>query len=398
MDLADFHLINSNTGLAMANSNLYSEEFPLDESISYLNHAAVAPWPNRSRLAVTRFAEENMRQGSTHYRHWMAVEGRLREQIQTLINAPACDDIALLKNTSEALSVVAYGLPWKKGDTIVTSDEEFPSNRIVWQSLADQGVKLKEVSLHDCDDPEQAIINALDTSTRLVTLSSIQYASGMRLDLQRIGQACRQRAILFCVDAIQSIGAVNLDVQACHADFVMADAHKWMLGPEGIALFYSTPEARDRLKLKQYGWHMVENHLDFNARAWEIAHSARRFECGSPNMLGIHALHASLSLLLEIGTTDIEERVLANVRFLQQALGEIPGIRVISNTTPGRFGGIVTFSTSDRMDNETLFHFLSDHNILCAPRGGGIRFSPHFYTAKRQMERAVQTVATFMDK
>jgi cysteine desulfurase/selenocysteine lyase len=367
-------------------------EFPLREDLIHLNHAAVGPWPQRTTEAVCRFAEENTRQGSKRYLQWLEVEDHLREQIRDLINAPSQDDIALLKNTSEALSVVAFGLPWQAGDNIVISNEEFPSNRVVWQALEPQGVSVRQAPLHQAESPEAALMAAADEKTRLMSISSIQYASGLRLDLETLGRFCRERGILFCVDAIQSIGAVKMDVQAINADFVMADGHKWMLGPEGLALFYCRRELRDKLKLQQYGWHMTKSYTHFDEDDNSPADTARRFECGSPNMLGIHALSASLSLLQEVGMENIEDRVLDNSRLLFQLIAEQNKLELLSDSRERRFGGIVTFRHTT-VSNDKLFSHLSDNNVLCAVRGGGIRFSPHFYTPKEKIERAIELVA-----
>ena len=370
----------------------WQDEFLLNEEILYLNHAAVAPWPRRTRDAVIRFAEDNALLGSKHYPQWVGVEQELRERLARLIHAPSPDDIALLKNTSEALSVVAHGLPWTNGDNIITSNEEFPSNRIVWESLAEQGVELRQADLHSgANNPEDALLALVDSNTRMIAISSVEYASGLRLDLVRLGEFCRENDIYFCIDAIQSIGAVEMDVQAIKADFVMADGHKWMLGPEGIALFYVRPELRHQLHLHQYGWHMVEEHMNFDAKSWQPAHSARRFECGSPNMLGIHALHASIGLLLEIGMDTVESRVLENSRYLIELINAHPELELITLDDDARLAGIVTFKRIG-VESEGLYKYLMSNDVMCALRGGGIRFSPHFYIEKETLERAVQMV------
>lgn len=215
-------------------------EFPLSKDLIYLNHAAVAPWPKRTSEAVKTFAEQNTRYGSHYYLDWLKKESTLRDQLKILLNAPSTEDIALVKNTSEAISFVAYGLSWNAGDNIVSSNEEFPSNRIPWESLNDQGVELRQADLSSSNSPEQALFSLVDANTRLITISSIQFASGLRLDLEKIGVFCKENNILFCIDAIQSLGAVEFDVQAYHADFVMADGHKWMFGPEGLVCFIPT--------------------------------------------------------------------------------------------------------------------------------------------------------------
>ena len=372
----------------------WDAEFPQDPSICYLNHAAVAPWPKRAADAVTAFAQENITRGAEDYPRWIQLEHRLRGQFQTLLNAPSKGDIALVKNTSEALSLVAMGLDWVAGDEILISDQEFPSNRIPWQALEGRGVIVRQVSL-DGDNPEAALIAAMGPATRLLSISSVQYASGLRMDLARLGRACRERNILFCVDAIQSLGALPFDVQAIDCDFAMADGHKWLLGPEGLGVFYCRRDARDRLKLLQYGWHMVEAMGDYDREDWMPASTARRFEPGSPNTLAQHALSASLELLLEVGEQRIQEALQQRTAYLLQSLGRLPGVRILSPAAPERRAGIVTFRI-EGCDTPQLFEQLKDAGVICAARGGGIRWSPHFYTSQEVLDRALDTLRTIL--
>jgi len=363
-------------------------DFEQQEDLIYLNHAAVAPWPQRSAEAVKNFAQENLQCGTFYYSNWLEKELRLREQLRQLINAPSKDDIALVKNTSEALSFVAYGIDWNDGDNIVSSNEEFPSNRIPWQSLSNQGVEFREADLKHSSSAEDALFELVDRNTRLLTISSVQFASGLRVNLEKLGKFCKQRDILFCVDAIQSIGAVRFDVQACQADFVMADGHKWMLGPEGLGLFYTTEEARNRLNLNQYGWHMVENLNNYANQPWEVAHTSRRFECGSTNLLGVHALSASLSLLLETGMDNVENAILEKVSYLKQAINASRQLTLLNPANTGLGSGIVLFRHNE-IENEALFNTLRKNKVICAKRGSGIRFSPHFYNTTEQLQKAL---------
>ncbi len=365
----------------------WNDEFPQDPAICYLNHAAVAPWPKRAAEAVKAFACENLHQGARDYPRWVQLEHRLRGQLQTLLNAPGKGDIALVKNTSEALSFVAMGLDWTEGDEVLISDEEFPSNRIPWEALAPRGVRLRQVSLNGAD-PEGALIEAMGPATRLLSISSVQYASGLRMDMARLGRACRERGILFCVDAIQSLGAIELDVQAIHCDFAMADGHKWLLGPEGLGVFYCRREVRDRLHLTQFGWHMVEALGDYDRADWMPASTARRFEPGSPNTLAQHALSASLELLLEVGLGRIQEALQQRTAYLIQSIGALPGARLLSPATPERRAGIVTFSFAG-IDSQWLYQRLMQAGVVCAARGGGVRWSPHFYTSQEVLDRAL---------
>ena len=370
-------------------ANGYGTEFSLDPEICHLNHAAVAPWPRRTVQAIKAFCDENATRGSQHYAQWLIVEQQLRDRLAQLINARSSDEIALLKSTSEALSVVAWGIDWKPGDEVLVSTQEFPSNRIVWESLRPLGVVVRQIELNIGDKaPERQLIEAINPRTRLVSVSSVQYATGLALGLEPIGQACREQGVAFCVDAIQSIGVLPFDVQACQADFVMADGHKWMLGPEGLALFYCRREWLERLKLRQFGWHMVEAMGDYDRQDWEPAHSARRFECGSPNMLGIHALHASVGLLLETGIENISNLVSSKISYLIEYLVN-NGAIILSETRPGRRAGIVTFRFPDD-DTERRYLSLQKQGVICAMRGGGIRFSPHFYTPQRVMDKALK--------
>lgn len=367
-------------------------EFQLSDDILYLNHAAISPWPVRAKNAVIQFSEENVIQGSKNYLEWVDTELSLRRRLQQLINADSTEDIALLKCTSEALSVVAFGLGWNPGDNIVTASGEFPSNRVVWEALSSKGVELRKIDIYKTD-PEQALFDAVDKRTRLIAISSVQYSTGFRLNLKRIGEFCQKNAILFCIDAIQSIGALQFDVQETQADFVMADGHKWMLGPEGVALFYCRPELREKLTLHQYGWHMTDAFIEYDKEEWHPAKTARRFECGSPNMLGIHALNTSLSVLLETGMHMVEEMVLDNSQYLFDLIQDSKKLELLTNSYPGRFSGIVTFCHRF-IDNEKLFSVLTENGVMCAQRGGGIRFSPHFYTPKDKIERAIQIAET----
>ncbi|WP_312201649.1 aminotransferase class V-fold PLP-dependent enzyme [Stutzerimonas balearica] len=356
----------------------FENEFPQAPGLRYLNHAAVAPWPRRASSAVSQFAEQNATLGARDYPQWLKIENRLRERLARLLNAPTSADVALVKNTSEALSFVAFGLDWRAGDQIVISDEEFPSNRVVWEALQPQGVEVIQVSLAGAD-PEADLLAACTPRTRLLAISAVQYASGIRLDLDRLGHGCEQRGVLLCIDAIQQLGALPFDVQQSRCAFAMADGHKWMLGPEGLGVFYCRSDLRPQLKLHEYGWHMLEHAGDYDRGDWQPARSARRFECGSPNMLGAVALEASLSLLEEVGMHQVAASLNERMEWLRAGLRQLPGIELLSPAQPERSAGIVTFRLAGSA-NQALFEQLRAEQVVCALRGGGIRLSPHFYT------------------
>ena len=360
-------------------------QFPILEHRSpYLNHAAVGPWPRCTAEAARAFADENMRHGSNNYLEWMEREKQLRANLAEMTGASSPDDIALLKNTTEGICAVAGGLDWQAGDNVVLPAGEFPSNRLPWLAQAERGVEAREVDIRQAADAEQALLDAMDADTRLLTVSSVQWGDGFRLDLDRLGRTCRERGVLFFVDAIQQLGALPLDVEASCIDFLAADAHKWLLGPEGIAVFYVRDSARPKLRLLQHGWHMVDRFWDFQRDEWVPSETALRFEAGSPNSIGQAALHASTGLFLKTGMDAVGARVLGNTEFLLSELDRMGGISVTSCSEPERRSGIVSFA-HERVAPETIYRRLTEEGVSCAVRGRAVRISPHFYQGEREL-------------
>jgi cysteine desulfurase/selenocysteine lyase len=368
------------------------EEFPILAAGPYLNHAAIGPWPRCAAEAMQTFAEENLQQGPAAYPAWIRRENELRRNLARLIGARSADGIALLKNTSEGISTVAWGLDWRRGDNLVLPRFEFPSNRLPWLAQAAQGVEVREVDIRRAPDAEAALLAAMDERTRLLSVSAVQWSDGFRLDLQRLGDGCRQRRVLFFVDAIQQLGALPVDVDACRIDFLAADAHKWLLGPEGIALFYAGGQARSQLGLRQQGWHMYDDPWNFQREDWTPATSARRFEAGSPNSAGQAALHASLGLLLEQGSPAIAARVLENTDYLLKRLSKLRGVTIVSSSEPLRRSGIVSFQ-SETTPVRDIYHKLGAAGCACAVRDNAVRLSPHFYQEESVLQEFVGHLA-----
>lgn len=358
--------------------NCYQDEFDQTNGLRYLNHAAVAPWPRRAADAVSAFARENVAHGASDYPEWLKIEHRLRERLARLLNARAGSDLALVKNTSEALSFVAFGLDWREGDQVVIGNEEFPSNRVVWEALRPRGVEVVEVGLAG-DDPESALLAACGPRTRLLSISAVQYASGLRLDLERIGAGCRRRGVLFCIDAIQQLGALPFDVQAYDCAFAMADGHKWMLGPEAGRLLLPSRAARApgaaRIWLAHAGTcpRLRASRLAAGAqrpalRMRQPEHARRDGPGGQPGAVG-GGRHGAGRQRHRRARPVATGRSVGNSRGTPAQPAE-----------PSRRAGILTFSL-DGQDNRTLFETLRQERVICAQRGGGIRFSPHFYTS-----------------
>ncbi|KZY83873.1 hypothetical protein A3740_22835, partial [Oleiphilus sp. HI0068] len=350
-------------------------QFPQDKELCYLNHAAVSPWPACTELAVARFAKENVYSGAQHYPQWLQVEQELRERLAKLIGLSSTHEIALAKNTSEALSMIAYGIEWQAGDEVIISNQEFPSNRIVWESLSQFGVTVNVADI-DKQDPVQAIQQLISPKTRLVSISSVQYASGITIDLPSLSQLCKAEQCLLCVDAIQSLGALPFDQTLIDADFIVADGHKWMMAAEGLALFYVKGIHIETLKINQFGWHMIEQRGNYDSPEWTPAKDAKRFECGSPNMLGVQALNASLGLLLDIGIDNIHQAICERTNYLKAQLQTIDDLCFISpeNKNQARQSGNICFRIEGK-DSTELYQTLMSRKVICANRGGGIRFS-----------------------
>ncbi len=366
-------------------------EFSEDGGIINCNHAAIGSWPKRTITAVQNMAAQNQGSGvgSNHYLEWEKKVEELRGHIRELINARFLSEIAFLKNTSEGLSVVAGGVNWQAGDNIVYAAQEFPSNRFVWDAVGrDFGVEVRVANLApDKLSGEAALIQKMDHHTRLVAVSSIQYASGYRMDLKQLKDACLNYGALLSVDAIQSAGASPIDVQGCGADFVCAGSHKWLLAPEGTAFFYCSAVHLDSLKLHQYGWRMRDNPMLFDALDLKVADSGKRFEYGTMNNLGLLALEKSTGLLLETGMERVYEAVESNVSYLIEHLDK-KKFSLLTDENPDKRGGILCVLSRDG-STERVYSTLMQEKIRCVMRAGCLRLSPHFYTQKSELDKVV---------
>lgn len=366
-------------------------EFPQDPGLCYLNHAAVGPWPRRTAQAVANFAQQNMTHGAEDYPAWLQVEQRLRERLARLINTPDPNDIALVKNTSEGLSIISQGLDWRDGDQVIGLHGDFCSNEMVWEMLRDRGVVYRPVDALQAADPEGALIAALSGRVRLLAISTVHFATGYRFDLERLSAACQAHGVLLSVDGIQSLGAARFDLEQVPADFVSSGGHKWLLSPEGLGFLYCRPSLREALALHQFGWAMREAPYAFESDTWSPARTARRFESGTPNMIGIHAMDASLSLFEEIGAATVEERLASRVALLESGLHTMPEIEIVTPADRQKRAGILTFR-HPRIKGSELHAALMGQRVICAGRAGGVRLAPHFYTPDAQLERALDMI------
>lgn len=361
--------------------------FPVTRNLVYFNHAAVGPLSTRTHDAMAWHARDQRDFGALHWRDWYAEVDRLRASAARLVGAQP-DEISILKNTSEGLSFVAEGYRWKSGENVVTTDLEFPSNYTPWRNLQKRGVECRvvrsRVGAFDAGDIDRLI----DAQTRIVAVSSVAFHNGFAADLESIGDLCARRGVLFCVDGIQSVGALPIDVRRAKISFLAADGHKWMCGPEGAAIFYAAAEHRERLDVLENGWTNINRHGSFLECDVDLLPDARRFEAGSLNTNGIYGLRAAIDLLLEIGIDAIGAEVIRIAGRLAGRLEEI-GWRIGSPRPVA--SGIVSAIPPGVEPSLLQWHRrLEENGVVCAPREGMLRFSPHFYNDDGEIDRVIE--------
>jgi cysteine desulfurase/selenocysteine lyase len=366
-----------------------TEEFPVTEDFLYFNHAGVSPIPSRSAAAGTRMLALARDEGAWRPRKWEELANEARGRFARILGASP-EEVAFVKNTSEGLSYVAAGFPWREGDNLVTANVEFPSNIYPWMRLQSRNVEVRMVAAREGRVRKEDLFAACDGKTRLIALSSVEFANGYRNDLPGIGEYCQRHGIFFCVDGIQSVGVLPMDVKAFGIDALSADGHKWLLSPEGIGGFYISRDVLEMIEPVILGWHSVRNRFDFENYEFRLSPDARRFEPGSMNTVGIAAFNASMDLLLSVGVDRIWERVRRlTERILEKARAE--RFEVVSPDHPEERSGIVTFKVPG-VDNSALWKALYSRKVVCSPRAGGIRLSPHFYNTPEEIDRLFDMV------
>ncbi|HEY2931044.1 MAG TPA: aminotransferase class V-fold PLP-dependent enzyme [Acidobacteriota bacterium] len=358
--------------------------FPVTENFVYFNHAAVSPLPVDVSNAITRLVEEVQNQGAYRWFEWEKMYAETRRLAAELIGAQS-DEISLLKNTSEGVSVVASGLPWEEGDRVLVPRVEFPSNVYPWLQLQDRGVAVDFVPENAGRIPIDEIESRITSRTRLLAISYVQFLSGFRCNLEALGELCRARNIYFFVDAIQGAGVFPLDVGAAKIDFLSGDGHKWLMGPEGCAIFYCRSGLRDRLRPPVVGWRSVKDRADFLDYKLEYIEDGTRFEAGTPNTPGVAGLRAALQFIRRWSRELIERRVLQITDYLVEKLRS-RGLEVLSpRDFDSEKSGIVSFRWSGNPN--TLWRSLWEKRIVVASREGWVRVSPHFYNSEEEIDR-----------
>jgi cysteine desulfurase / selenocysteine lyase len=361
-------------------------EFPITRNWAFFDHAAVAPLTAKARAAMDLWAKDLTENGDVYLGRWMKHVQKVRALFGQLLNADPLD-IAFVKNTSEGIGIVAEGYPWQAGDNVVTAEEEYPANLYPWMNLASRGVELRRVASRGGRLLVDDVCAAMDDRTRIVSLSWVEFASGFRNDLDVIGELCRQRGALFFVDAIQGLGVFPVDVQRSPIDFLAADGHKWLLGPEGAGILYVRRELVDRLHAVGVGWNSVVGALDFSRIDFTLKPHAGRWESGSLNVPGIVALGASLQMLLDIGIDAVSARILDVTGHLCRRLAERKGPIVFSSRLPGEGSGIVSLDVPSPAELKTR---CLANQIVVNHRAGRLRVSPHCYNTVEEIDKLVE--------
>jgi cysteine desulfurase / selenocysteine lyase len=365
--------------------------FPVTRSWAFLDHAAVAPLPRPAADAIHQWADDSSANGVATEARWLARVEEVRRAFGALLG---CDplDVAFVKNTSEGVCFVAEGLAWREGDNVVTAEEEYPANVYPWMNLAARGVELRRVpSRHGRIDVAD-LGDAMDGHTRLVALSFVEYASGYRNDLAAVAELCRGRGALFFVDAIQGLGAFPLDVHALGIDFLAADGHKWLLGPEGAGIFYARRDRVDLLHPISVGWHSVVGAWDFGTIDFRLKPHAGRWESGTFNFAGIVGLGASLDLLQQAGVAAVARRILELTDRLCEQAARV-GWTVYSSRRGDERSGIVSLLPPEGRSPRDAVKWLRGRGVIANHRAGRLRVSPHAYNSPDEIDRLVQLLA-----
>ena len=399
----------------LANEELRQREFPVARDKIFLAHAGVCPLPHRVAEAVSECAQRGTLGDQEAF-----VLHRLNDARQLGAQLLNCqpEEIALVGPTSLALSFVAAGLGFRKGDNILIYHDDYPSNVYPWMALAERGVEVRLLNTRGLGVIRpQDVMGQVDENTRLVALASCHFISGYRIDFQAIGKFLRERGILFCLDAIQTLGAFPTTVE--HVDFLAADAHKWLLGPCGAGLLYVRRELQEKLNPPIYGWHNVRC-PNFVAQEQIIfRNGATKYEAGTHNLLGLVGLITAMELVLEIGIENMTAELLRKRAWLVPAL-QAKGFTVLNaDARTENASGIISFHQAGPSRDEAasaakagsslakaasaakagkdlaaLHKKLTDAGVVASLRADRkgqnyIRFSPHFYNTDAELQRAL---------
>ena len=368
-------------------------QMPVANGVAYFDHAAVAPISGPAQNAMVQWAAQAAEQGELVWAEWTQRVEQVRQRAAELIGADS-REVAFVANTTTGINLIAEGLPWEPGDNVVTLANEFPSNLYPWLNLQSRGVETRRVAVDAVAVDLERILAACDERTRLISVSWVSYLTGWRLDVAELVQAAHDRGVLVFLDAIQGLGVFPIDVSQVGVDFLAADGHKWMLGPEGAGLLYVRQDRLEQLRPLGVGWHSVAHAHDFSRIELNWRDAAARYEGGSQNMVGVLGLGASLDMLASYGlgcnTSPIAERVLEIAEMAAVQLQSI-GAKIISCREEAHRSGIVSFDLPGRdLPGERRRCLARQVALSC--RGGLLRISPHAYVNEEDVIRLIEVL------
>ena len=383
--------VDLNIDHILADQALRHQLFPVTQKRIFLAHAGVAPLPGPTVEALKHEADRaSFAQESADY---MTEVETIRRVASRLINAHS-DEVALLGPTSLGLNLVANGLRWQQDDEVIFYPDDYPANVYPWQALAEKGVRVIPLQPERPGEiTPDLVLKALTPRTRLVALASCHYLSGFRLDYEGIAEELNRRGVLFCLDAIQSLGATTVDVR--HIDFLAADSHKWMLGPLGAGIFYVKRRHFDLLRPTLLGAWNIRSPGYVAQPEIAFENSARRYEPGSLNWLALHGMKASLEMILALGVKQIEARLL-DLRAFSEDLLMTRGFRVMGFANRrSQKSGIITIAIENHETAVAQARKLRENRVdvsLRQSRAGVscLRLSPHFYNTEAEIEETVK--------
>ena len=371
----------------------FDVEFPSRKTAIQFNHAAICPLPARAVAALVAYARNLAERGGLDWRDWPRKADEVRALAARVVGADervgGAGSISIVPNTTWGLDIVAQGLAFERGDSVVTTASEFPANLAPWIALETKGVSVRRVPTRDGAFTAEEVAAACDETTRLVSVSLVAYHTGFRAPVEELGAFCRSRGIVFGVDAIQAVGAQRVDVAEWNVDFLSADAHKWMLGPEGCGILFTTPDLSARLT-PPAGWTNLKraHGADFRVPGKpEYVTGGPRFEPGALPTPGLYALAASLGLLLEIGFPEIEHRIARTLEVLVDGLPRL-GFTPILFGGPPRSGILAARPPAGK----NAYYYqkrAAEENVVIAAREGFVRFSPHVGNDEEEAERVL---------
>ena len=371
------------------NINESRKLFPyLKTGKKYFNHAALSPLSNRVKDKIDDYLKIRSETEIEPYFKTLPEANGAKEKLANLLGVSS-KQLSWATNVSESLNILAQGLKWGHGDEIILNNIEFPSNVYPFLNLNRQGVNIlfakAEAGVVDLPQIEKLV----SERTKLISISMVQFLTGYKADLKSIGDFCKSKNIIFCVDGIQGIGAVNLNIADCKIDFLTGGTQKWLMGLQGLGYFYISDSLMEVVDQKHVGWTSVKNAwnlLDYNL---ELLESAERYQCGTLPRIAIIAVNASLSLFEEIGFRKIEEQIINNSLYLIDLLKSNGYHPILKSVTNKKIAGIISFR---HKNSEKVVQKLEKLNTICSVREGLIRVSPHFYNTKEELESLVSEI------